>query len=159
MAGKITSVNHMSFTVSNLDKSAGFYSKVLGLRLMDVSDRDPGFSEKATGIKGAKFRIAYLSGNNCSIELVQYLSPKGKKLDTKTSNVGSSHICFNVNNFIDLIKKLKKEKVKFASSPNLIPGGPNKGRLMVYAKDPDSNNLEFISNERYNGKNTGIWVQ
>ena len=145
----ITTVNHISFTVSDLNASVKFYNEVLGLRLLDVSERDPAFSEKATGIKKAHLKIAYLSGNNCSVELVQYMSPKGKKIDTSTCNVGSAHVCFNVDNFKDFIEKLKRNNVKLTNEPQMIPGGPNKGKLMVYAKDPDSNNLEFISNERY----------
>lgn len=145
----ITSINHLSFTVSNLGMSVKFYSKVLGLRIMDISSRDPEFSEKVTGIRKAKLKIAYFSGHNCQVELIEYLSPKGKKLDTATCNVGSAHICFNVDNFKDFVKKLKKNKVKMASEPQMIPAGPNMGKLVVYAKDPDSNNLEFISNELY----------
>ena len=106
----IAGVNHMSFTVSDLDASVKFYRDVLGLKVLDVSARDSKFSQKVTGIEKAKLRIAYLSGNNCSLELVQYLSPKGKKLDTATCNVGSAHICFNVKNFRKFIGKLKKIK-------------------------------------------------
>ena len=144
----IKNVNHMSFTVSNLDDSIKFYSDVLGLKLINVSSRDVLFSEKVTGIPRANLRIAYLSGNNCSLELIQYISPKGKKIDTKTCNIGSSHICFNVDNFREFIRKIKG-KIKIVNSPVSIPLGPNKGRLVVYAKDPDSNNLEFISTEKY----------
>lgn len=143
----IAGVNHMSFTVSDLDASVKFYRDVLGLKVLDVSARDSKFSQKVTGIEKAKLRIAYLSGNNCSLELVQYLSPKGKKLDTATCNVGSAHICFNVKNFRKFIGKLKKNKVRLANEPQMVPAGPNRGKLVVYAKDPDSNNLEFISAE------------
>ncbi|HLC60529.1 MAG TPA: VOC family protein [Candidatus Nanoarchaeia archaeon] len=145
----ITSVNHLSFTVRSLDNSVKFYKDILGLRLMDISMRDSKFSEKVTGIPKAELKIAYLSGNNCSIELIQYLSPKGKKLDTATCNIGSAHICFNVDGFMSLMNKLKKNKVKLAGRPQIIPKGPNRGRLVVYAKDNDSNNLEFISIEKY----------
>ena len=145
----ITNVNHISFTVSDLDKSVKFYQDVLGLKLMNVSGRDPSFSEKVTGIKGAHLKIAYLSGNNCSIELIQYISPKGKKIDTTTCNVGSAHVCFNVDNFKDFMKRLKENNVGMANEPQIIPTGPNKGRFVVYTKDPDSNNIEFISNEAY----------
>ena len=143
----INSINHFSFTVSNLEKSVKFYQTLLGLRLIDLSERDRAFSEKVTGIKSAHLNIAYLSGHNCSIELIQYLSPVGKKLDTASSNVGASHICFNVTNFMDFHARLKKAGVHFIGEPQKIPSGPNKGRLVIYLKDPDSNTLEFISVE------------
>ncbi len=144
----ITSINHLSFTVSDAEKSAIFYEKILGLKLVNISERDQVFSEKVTGIKNAHLKIAYLSGNNCSIELIQYLSPQGEKIDTKTCNVGSAHICFNVKNFSEFIENLKNKNVFFINSPQIIPDGPNKGKMVVYSEDPDSNKLEFISEER-----------
>ena len=36
----------------------------------------------------------------------------------------------------------------FINSPQIIPDGPNKGKMVVYSEDPDSNKLEFISEER-----------
>ena len=71
MIKMIVNVNHVSFTVSSLDQSLGFYKNILGLKLLDISGRDPRFCEKVTGIKGAKLKIAYLSTANCCIELIQ----------------------------------------------------------------------------------------
>jgi len=144
----ITSINHFSFTVSDVERSTNFYEKILGLRLMNLSERDLAFSEKVTGIKNAHLKIAYLSGNNCSVELIQYLSPPGEKIDTKTCNIGSSHICFNIKNFTEFINDLKNKNVFFINEPQIIPDGPNKGKMVVYAEDPDSNTLEFISEEK-----------
>ena len=145
----ITNINHASFTVSDLDRSIAFYRDVLGLRLLNDSERDPVFSEKVTGVKGAHLRIAYFFIDNCSIELVQYVKGEGKKLDTTTSNVGSAHICFNVDNFKDFVKSVERNGGILVAPYQKIPAGPNKGKLMLYAKDPDLNTLEFISNEVY----------
>lgn len=145
----IENVNHFSFTVSDLDKSIVYYRDVLGLALIDVSERKPGFASKATGIAGAHLKIAYLSGNNCNIEIIEYLFPKGKKLDTTTCNVGSSHICFNVRGIYGLLERLGKKGCKPLAEPLLIPAGPNKGKVMFYTKDPDGNTLEFISVEKH----------
>jgi catechol 2,3-dioxygenase-like lactoylglutathione lyase family enzyme len=142
-------MNHMSFTVSNLNKSVPFYNEILGLKLMNIADRDPSFSEKVTGIKGAYLKIAYLKAPNCFLELVQYLHPEGKSIDTSTCNVGSAHVCFYINNFKSYMVRLRKNKVKIVNDPQIIPGGPNKGRLVVYTEDPDSNTIEFISTEIY----------
>lgn len=143
----ITSVNHLSFTVRDVENSVKFYKDLLGLELINISERDVVFSEQVTGIPGAHLKIAYLNGNNCSIELIQYLSPKGEKIDTKTCNIGSSHICFNIKNFSDFFNHLKDKGVFMVSAPQIIPEGLNKGKLVVYSEDPDSNKLELISEE------------
>lgn len=140
----IVNINHMSFTVSDLDTSIKFYHKLLGLKIRNISARPKKFSQKATGIKNAQLKIAYLNGKNCFIELVQYASPKGMKIDTSTFNVGSAHICFNVKDFHKIVRRLINNGVKFVGKPVRIPAGPNKGKHMVYLKDPDSNTLEFI---------------
>ena len=140
-------MNHMSFTVSNLDKSIEFYQKILGLELVNKSERDSVFSGKVTGIQGAKLIIAYLRTSNCAIELIQYLSPKGKKLDTKTCNVGSAHVCFIVTEFQKMVGKLKENNVRFSGKPTIIPAGPNKGKAVLYFEDNDSNTIEIISED------------
>ena len=143
----ITHVNHISFTVQDLDRSVLFYRDVLGLRLVSLADRDQAFSESVTGIPGAVLKIAYLGVSNCALELIQYLASAGKTLDTTTSNVGSAHICFNVDDFHGLMDRLQKASVRFSGNICAVPAGPNKGKAVVYVKDPDGNNLEFISNQ------------
>ena len=141
----ITNLNHASFTVSNLEKSLQFYKNILGLKLLDTSTRDIEFSQKVTGIKGAYLKIAYLEVNNCRIELIEYLAPKGDKIDTKTCNVGSAHICFNVSNFQSFVTKLRANNIKFAGDICKILSGPNKEKNALYIEDYDSNTIEIIS--------------
>lgn len=137
-------INHVSFTVSNLQKSIDFYTKVLGLELVNLSDRDEQFSSAITGICGAKMSIAYVKAANCSVELIEYTSSKGVLIDTATNNVGSAHVCFNVKNFDLWIEKLKENGVYFRGDVCFVPAGPNKGRKVVYVTDYDGNNIEFI---------------
>tara|TARA_B100001971_G_C17800295_1_gene339014 strand:- start:173 stop:475 length:303 start_codon:yes stop_codon:yes gene_type:complete len=99
----ITGTNHTSFTVSNLEQSIFFYKDLLGFKLLSLADRPPEFAEKVTGIPGAHLKIAYLQAPEHKLELIQYLSPPRKKLDTQPLNVGSAHIAFNVD---DLEKML-----------------------------------------------------
>jgi catechol 2,3-dioxygenase-like lactoylglutathione lyase family enzyme len=143
----ILNMNHASFTVSDLDKSIVFYRDVLGLKHLDTSARDTEFSQDVTGIKGANLKIAYFEANNCRVELIEYLSPTGEKIDTATCNIGSAHICFNVDNFPIFVKKLKENNVKLSGKVCSIPGGPNKGKSVLYFEDIDSNSIEIISDK------------
>ena len=143
----ITQMNHASFTVSDLDRSIEFYQKTVGLELMDVCARDIAFSETVTGVPGAELRIAYFRAPNCALELIQYLSPPAKKLDTTPCNVGSAHVCFYVDDFPAMIETLRENSVAFRGTPSSVPAGPNKGRSVVYVQDPDGNTVEFISEQ------------
>ena len=92
-----TNVNHASFTVSSVEKAAEFYVRSLGMKLIDISEREVAFGERVTGIPGASMRIAYVSAADFKIELIEYLTSRGEKLNTRTCNIGSAHICFNVD--------------------------------------------------------------
>ena len=139
-----TNVNHASFTVSNVEKAAEFYVHSLGMKLIDISERDVAFSERVTGIPGASMRIAYVSAADFKIELIEYLTSRGEKLDTRTCNVGSPHICFNVDELETMYAEMSAKGVKFISPPVSCPAGPNRGGKVVYLKDGDGNTLEFI---------------
>lgn len=140
----IINVNHTSFTVSDLDRSISFYRNLLGLELISLTGRDPAFSEKVTGIPGANLKIAYLQAPGHRLELIQYLSPSGEKLDCRTNNIGSAHLAFDVDNLPALYADLKAKGVQFKSEPLEVPAGPNKGTMAVYFTDPDGITLEFL---------------
>jgi catechol 2,3-dioxygenase-like lactoylglutathione lyase family enzyme len=143
-----TSVNHTSFTVSDLDRSIAFYTDALGMKLLNVAERDPSFSAQVTGIPGAHLRIAYVEAAGFRIELIQYLSPPGQKLDTRTCNIGSAHVAFNVDDLQGMYDAMAAKDVTFISPPCTVPSGPNKGGKAVYLEDPDNNTLEFIEPPR-----------
>jgi glyoxylase I family protein len=141
----IVRMNHVSFTVSDLDRAINFYRQILGLRLLGVGDRDPTFSAIVTGIPDARLRIAYLGANNCAVELIQYLSPPGVKLDTRTCNVGSAHVCFEVEGFDEMVRRICVGGGFLAGACAVVPAGPNRGRRVAYLEDPDGNTLELLS--------------
>lgn len=141
----ILNTNHTSFTVSDVERSADFYRDLLGFQLLSLTERPPWFAEIATGIPGAHLRVAYLEApGGHRLELIQYLSPPGVKLDTRTHNVGSAHLALNVDNLHQLYNQLKAKGVRFKGEPIEVPAGPNKGNAMVYMLDPDDFTLELI---------------
>lgn len=142
----ITTMNHTSFTVSDLKKAVDFYQNVLGLELVSLAERDETFSAAITGIPGAKLNIAYLKVFNCMIELIEYTAGAGVKLDTHTNNIGSAHICFYISDYDEWIERMKKYNVKFRGELCIVPAGPNKGKRVCYMIDNDGNNLEFMEN-------------
>jgi catechol 2,3-dioxygenase-like lactoylglutathione lyase family enzyme len=141
----IIRVSHTSFTVADVEKSVEFYRDLLGMKLISLSERPPDFSERVTGIKGAHLKVAYLEIGGTQLELIQYLSPIGKKLDTTTCNIGSSHLAFDVDNIDEMVRSLKENGVHVVTKePVVVPAGPNKGNRIVYLNDYDGITLEFI---------------
>lgn len=145
----IQGANHTGFTVSNVEESIAFYRDLLGLKLLSLAERDPGFSEKISGIPGARMKTAYLqTPDGHQLELIQYLSPPGTKLDNRTNNVGSGHLAMNVSDLRALYATLRSKGVQFKSPPLEVPAGPNRGNLAVYCVDPDGITVELLQIRR-----------
>ena len=139
---KIESVNHYNFTVEDLDKAIAFYTKILGMILLDSSTRDPKFAQKAIGQSGISIRVAYLKGNGFRIELIEYKNPE-KIFLRSGDEITYGHLCLNVVGLWKFYENYK-DKIKFVSEPLKIPSGPNKNGYMVYFYDPDRNKIELI---------------
>ena len=141
----ISQVNHISFTVSDLDRSIRFYRDAFGLELVSLAERTEEFAAGVTGLPGAMIKVAYLKAPNCALELIQYTGGAGVKIDTAANNVGSAHVAFNSNDFANDLKRALDSGAKQAGKVMPVPGGPNKGKPVVYIEDPDGNTIEFIS--------------
>ena len=64
MAGfTVLRTNHTSFTVSDLDRSIGFFRDCLGFELLSKAPRDPAKIQEITGVSGADIMVAYCLGN------------------------------------------------------------------------------------------------
>jgi catechol 2,3-dioxygenase-like lactoylglutathione lyase family enzyme len=110
---------------------------------MEVDDED---LQKIVGIAGARLRLSLVQvPDNKNIELIEYVRPKGKKLDLKVCNAGVAHLAFVVDDIQKMYDDLSKKGVKFNNPPILVPGNDGKGRWAVcYFKGPDDIALELI---------------
>lgn len=146
----IKSFNHISLVVADIERAVAFYTDVFRMKLLDSSLRDREFSEKATGIKGAALKIAYLESAGIKVELIEYIH-KTKIFERKSDDETFGHLCFNVEGLKAFYKE-NEDNVDFVSEPLRIPAGPNRDGYMLYLYDPDYNKIELI--ERPDGKNS-----
>jgi len=139
----ITGFNHTSFTVSNMDRSVYYYSDVIGLELISLADRPIEYVERVTKVENG-MRVAYLKGYGVTLELIEYVGSAKHSSKSSVDNIGSGHICFNVDNLEEIVNILGKKGIKFLGNPTTIPAGTNRGGYIVYALDPDGIATEFI---------------
>ena len=139
----IIGFNHFSFTISDIERSVKYYRDAIGMELISFADRPPDYVQSVTGIK-TTMRVAYLKKDNFLLELIEYSGKKRSLAESKANNIGSGHICFNVDDIDQIIDEMKEKGVEFIGLPIRIPGGANEGGLVVYAKDPDGIVTEFI---------------
>jgi catechol 2,3-dioxygenase-like lactoylglutathione lyase family enzyme len=147
----IKGVWHFSFTVSDLERSLAFYRDILGLEVVHTQRQANPYTRRLVGYPDADLKVAMLrvpgtdprpSGH--FLELVEYVSPKGKPVDTATPNPGSAHLALVVDDLWAEYRRLKELGVQFRSEPVLIAEGRNRGGYTIYLTDPDGITIELV---------------
>ncbi len=139
-------VQHFGLTVSNLDEALHFFRDLLGLEATEVRETSGERPEIILGIKGASLRLAIVKvpdGNN--IEVIEYLNPKGTKLDLRTCNPGVPHIAFVVDDIQKMYEDLGAKGVKFVNPPywgGTSVAGPGWG--VCFLRGPDGISIELM---------------
>jgi catechol 2,3-dioxygenase-like lactoylglutathione lyase family enzyme len=141
-------LDHVGFTVSDLDRSIPFYTFLLGEqpvgRLMWEPDRDE-FTGRIVGYPGLRLEGAFwqLPGG-LVLELLQYHHPETGFVDMETYNVGSGHLGLETEDIWAEFERLR-DHVQFRNNePVQIPSGPAKGGWAVYMRDPDGITIELV---------------
>ncbi len=139
-------VQHFGLTVSDLDESLHFFCGLLGLEATPVRETSGERPETILGMKGVSLRLAVVKvpdGNN--IELIQYLAPKGKKIDLRTCNPGVPHISLVVDDIQKMYDDLGAKGVKFVNPPywgGQSVAGPGWG--VCFLRGPDGISIELM---------------
>ena len=143
------SVGPILTTVGDMDRSVDFYSRVLTFE--KVSDREVAGDEveHLFGVFGARVRLVEMKLGDESIELAQFLAPRGRPIpvDSRSNDLWFQHIAIIVSDMDRAYRILRQNKVEFASSgPQRLPDW-NKtagGIEAFYFKDPDEHPIEIL---------------
>lgn len=146
----VKSVDAIGMTVSDMDRSMGFFSNVLSFeKITDVEVHGSEY-EKLQGLFGLRMRVVRLKLGEEIIELTQYLAPEGRPIPPgwRSHDHGFQHIAIVVADMDRAYQQLRSSKVRHVSTgPQTIPVS-NKaaaGIRAFYFKDPDGHNLEIIN--------------
>ena len=145
----VMSVETVGMTVSNMDRSVEFFSKVLGFEQVSDVEVHGAEYEKLQGVFGTRMRVVRMKLGEEVIELTEYLAPEGRPipLDSRSNDHWFQHIAVVVSDMDKAYQQLRAHKVRHASTgPQTIPAS-NKtaaGIRAFYFKDPDGHNLEII---------------
>ena len=145
----VKSVDAIGMTVSDIDRSVEFFSKVLSFE--KISDVEVWGSEyeQLQGLFGLRVRIVRMKLGDETIELTEYLVPKGRPIpvDSRSNDHWFQHIAIVASDMDKAYRHLRANKVQHASTgPQRIPDW-NKaaaGIRAFYFRDPDGHNLEVI---------------
>jgi catechol 2,3-dioxygenase-like lactoylglutathione lyase family enzyme len=145
----VEAVATVGMTVSDMDRSVEFYSKVLSFeKVADVEVWGTDY-ERLQGVFGLRMRVVRLQLGNEVIELTEYLTPKGKPfpMDSRGNDRWFQHIAIIVSDMEKAYEWLRSHKVQHASTgPQRLPDwNPNAGGIKAfYFRDPDGHFLEVL---------------
>lgn len=145
-----TGVESVGMTVSDLDRSVDFYTKVLTFHKVSEFEADGDAYEHLSGVFGVHFRRTRLQLGSEFLELTEYLAPQGRpaSADARSNDRWFQHVAIIVSDMDRAYAILRDNKIKHAStSPQRLPEWNKNaaGIQAFYFKDPDGHPLEILS--------------
>jgi catechol 2,3-dioxygenase-like lactoylglutathione lyase family enzyme len=156
----VRGVGCIGMTVSDIDRSTEFYSRVLSFEKTAEVEQAGDRAERLTGVFALRTRTARLRlGNEC-IELTEYLAARGRPppVDSRSTDRWFQHIAIVVSDMDRAYARLRAARVEHASSgPQRLPDwNPNAAGIQAfYFRDPDRHTLEILRFPR--GKGDARW--
>lgn len=142
-------LNHVGITVSNLERSIEFYTRLgFGKPPAEwVFTIEGEWLSKLVQEEDAVIRVAFLPMDEGSVlELLEYQTPQGRPTnDRPNRDAGAMHVALNVEDVEKLYGELK-DTIEFNSEPQVVAMGPWAGNKVVYLNDPDGTPVELVEN-------------
>jgi catechol 2,3-dioxygenase-like lactoylglutathione lyase family enzyme len=145
----VSAVESVGMTVSDMDRALEFYTSVLPFtKISDVEVAGREY-ELLTGLFGVRMRIVRLRLGQETIELTEYLTPKGRPIpdDMRPNDRAFQHVAIIVSDMDRAYARLRQFRVEHASTgPQRLPDwNPNAGGIRAfYFRDPDRHFLEIL---------------
>jgi catechol 2,3-dioxygenase-like lactoylglutathione lyase family enzyme len=145
----IRAVGPIGMTVADVERSAAFYSGVLGFeKVSDVEVWGADY-ERLQGVFGLRMRVVRMRLGEESIELTEYLTPRGRTVptDSRANDRWFQHIAIIVSDMDRAYARLHQHRVQHASpAPQRLPdwNANAAGIRAFYFKDPDGHFLEIL---------------
>jgi catechol 2,3-dioxygenase-like lactoylglutathione lyase family enzyme len=145
----VEQVGAIGMTVSDMDASIDFYSKVLSFEKVSDVELTGEDYERLEGVFGLRMRVVKMRLGEEFIELTEYLAPKGRPVpvDSRSNDRWFQHIAIITSDMDKAYALLRQNKVEHASTgPQRLPDwNKNAGGIKAfYFRDPDKHWLEIL---------------
>jgi catechol 2,3-dioxygenase-like lactoylglutathione lyase family enzyme len=148
-AALVEGVDSIGITVADMDRAVAFYSKVLTFEKVSDTEVAGEDYERLEGVFGLRMRVVRMRLGNESIELTEYLAPKGRPIpvDSRSNDRWFQHVAVIVSDMDKAYAWLRQNNVEHASSgPQRLPEWNKNaaGISAFYFKDPDEHPVEIL---------------
>lgn len=146
MAISVNVLDHISVTVSDLERSLAFYGDLLGMKEVERHLLEGETISKMANKPDVVMQVVRLAAPDTPgilLDLQQYISPKGKVSDAKLGDSAHAHFCFGVPDVWAAYKELSAKGIEFVSEP--VSFDLEWAILhVVFLKDPDGFIIELV---------------
>ncbi len=146
MINSVNILDHVSVTVSDMERSLVFYCDLLGLKEVERHHLEGETISKMAGKPDVVMEVVRLEApetQGVMLDLQQYVRPEGKMSEAQLGDVAHSHFCFGVPDVWAAYRELKAKGVEFVSEP--VSFDLEWGIVyVVFFKDPDGFILELM---------------
>jgi len=161
-SGHALQVGPVVMTVSDMDRSVDFYTRVLTFAKRIDGERSRAEYDQLYGVSHAHIRVVDLKLGDESIELMQFLGAAGKPVptDARSNDLSFQHMAIIVSDMTRAYEVLRQNHVHYISSyPQTLPEwNPNAAGIKAfYFQDPDGHPLEVLQFPA--GKGDPKWQQ
>ena len=143
-------VDHLGFTVPDLDAATDFLVDVLGCEYMytlgPYQDADGDWMSEHLRVhpRAVMRRLNFLRCGPVTLEVFEYEAPDQRTQQPRNSDIGGHHIALYVDDLDAAIDRLRAHQVEFAGSPT-ASSGPSQGQRWVYFTAPWGMQFELVS--------------
>ena len=146
MINSVNILDHISLTVSDMDRSLAFYCDLLGMKEVERHRLEGETISKMCGKPEVVMQVIRLEAPDTpgiELDLQQYVVPVGSVSTAQLGDVAHSHFCFGVPDVWASYNELKSKGVEFISEPVSFDLGWAIVHV-VFFKDPDGFILELV---------------
>jgi catechol 2,3-dioxygenase-like lactoylglutathione lyase family enzyme len=159
MAEQVYGMHHIGITVPDIEEGIAFFKKLFGaveVFRTGPFDVDSNFMHRKLGAAPhtrIKDLVFLRCGNGTSVELFEYEGEDKKAPQKRSSEVGGSHICFEVEDVFASAERLTAMGVEMLEGPTTVEGGPLGGFSWIYFRAPWGQLLEIASFDKLGYEN------
>ncbi|MGP0060118.1 MAG: VOC family protein [Beijerinckiaceae bacterium] len=144
-------LDHIGFTVPNLQEAIAFFVDVLGCEpfyeLGPFRSDDQWMADQLnvhpdTIMRRLKFLRC---GHGSNFEIFEYEAPDQRRIQPKNSDVGGHHLAFYVDDMHAALEHLRLHNVRILGKPVVRESGPSGGQTWVYFLTPWGMQCELVS--------------
>ena len=145
----VRAVESVGMTVADADRSIDFYSKVLSFQKISDVELEGSDYERLEGVFGLHMRVVRMRLGDETIELTEYLAPKGRQVatDSHSNDRWFQHLAIITGDMDRAYAWLRENRVpQVSSAPQTLPAyiRPAVGIRAFYFEDPDGHPLEIL---------------